>query len=76
MLKVMRRTSIYIDDEKLAEVQRVLGTKGLKETVDRAFDEVIKAELRRQLAERIRTGEGFDRGPEILEQTRAPRRFE
>ena len=74
MLPAMaRRTSIDIDDEKLHQVQQLLGTKGLKDTVERAFDEIIKADLRRQLAERIRTGEGFDRGPETLEQTRPTR---
>jgi Arc/MetJ family transcription regulator len=68
-----RRTSIDVDDERLAQVQRVLGTTGLKDTVERAFDEVLRAELRRSLIERIRTGEGIDRSPELLEQTR-PRR--
>ena len=70
---MVRRTSIDVDDEKLERVQRVLGTKGLRDTVEKAFDEVIRADLRRQLAEQIRTGEGFDRGKEMLEKTRRPR---
>lgn len=68
-----RRTSIDVDDEKLARVQQVLGTTGLKDTVERAFDEVLRAHLRRRLAERIRTGEGVDRGPEILKAVRPER---
>jgi Arc/MetJ family transcription regulator len=68
-----RRTSIDVDDEKLERVQRVLGTTGLRDTVERAFDEVIRADLRRQLAEQIRTGEGVDRSPEMLAKTRRPR---
>jgi Arc/MetJ family transcription regulator len=56
-----RRTTIEIDDERLAAAQRVLGTKGLKDTVEGAFDEVIRADRRRRLAERLATGEGFDR---------------
>jgi len=68
-----RRTSIEIDDDKLGRVQRILGTKGLKDTVDRAFDEVLRAHLRRELIEQIRTGEGIDRGEEILTQTRPVR---
>jgi Arc/MetJ family transcription regulator len=68
-----RRTSIDIDDAKLQRVQKVLGTRGLKDTVERAFDEILRADLRRQLAERIRTGEGFDRGKEMLAKTRPTR---
>jgi Arc/MetJ family transcription regulator len=63
----MRRTSIELDDEQLSRAQRVLGTKGVKDTIDRALDEVLRADLRKRLAERIRTGEGIDRGEEILE---------
>lgn len=66
----MRRTSLEIDEERLAEAQRVLGTKGVKDTIDRALDEVLRADLRRRLAERIRTGEGFDRGEDVLEASR------
>lgn len=70
---MVRRTSIDVDDEKLEQVQRVLGTKGLRDTVERAFDEVLRADLRRQLAEQIRTGEGIDRGEEMLKKTRPTR---
>lgn len=66
----MRRTSLEIDEERLARAQRVLGTSGIKDTVDRALEEVIQAELRRRLAERVRSGEGIDRGEEILEASR------
>jgi Arc/MetJ family transcription regulator len=41
---------IDVDDSKLAEVKRELGTSTLKETVDTAFDEVLAlVERRRQL---------------------------
>lgn len=43
---------------------------GMRGTTDRALDEVQRAELRRRLAERIRTGEGIDRGEELLEASR------
>ena len=66
----MKRTSIEIDQDLLARAQAVLGTSGLKDTVEKAFDEVLKTDLRRQLAEQIRTGEGIDTGPEILEESR------
>ncbi|MGF1665165.1 MAG: type II toxin-antitoxin system VapB family antitoxin [Acidimicrobiia bacterium] len=66
----MRRTSIEIDDERLAEVQNILGTTGLKDTIDRAFDEVLRAELRRRLAERIASGDGIDRDQATLEASK------
>ena len=66
----MRRTSLEIDEEQLARAQRVLGTKGVKDTIDRAFEEVLRADLRRRLADRVRTGEGVDRGDGVLEASR------
>lgn len=70
----MRRTSLEIDEERLAQAQRVLGTTGVKDTIDRALSEVLRADLRRRLAERIRTGEGIDRSEELLEASRRWRR--
>lgn len=66
----MRRTSLEIDENRLTRAQQVLGTKGVKDTIDRALDEVLRADLRRRLAERLRTGEGIDRGEEILAASR------
>ena len=66
----MRRTSLEIDEERLTHAQRALGTTGVKETIDRALDEVIRADLRRRLAKRVRSGEGIDRGDEVLEASR------
>ena len=66
----MRRTSLEIDEERLARAQRVLGTRGIKDTIDRALDEVLRSDLRCRLAERVRTGDGIDRGDEILGASR------
>ncbi len=66
----MRRTSLEIDEEQLARAQQVLGTTGIKETIDRALDEVVRADLRRRLAQRVRSGKGIDRGDEVLEASR------
>jgi Arc/MetJ family transcription regulator len=66
----MRRTSIELDDSRLASVQRILGTTGVKDTIEGAFDEVLRSDLRRRLARRVRTGEGIDRGDAILRETR------
>lgn len=70
----MRRTSLEIDENQLARARRVLGTSGIKETIDRALEEVIRADLRRRLAERIRSGEGIDRDDTVLEASRRWRR--
>ncbi len=56
-----RRTTIEIDDELLSRARKVLGTKGLKDTIEAALDEVVKAELRRQLVDRITRPDGLDR---------------
>jgi Arc/MetJ family transcription regulator len=66
----MRRTSLEIDEERLSRAQKVLGTTGVKDTIERALDEVLRADLRRQLADRIRTGRGVDRSDALFEATR------
>ena len=68
-----RRTTIEIDDELLSRAQAALGTRGLKDTVEKAFHEAIRRDLRQRLAARIETGEGIDRSPELLDETRPTR---
>jgi Arc/MetJ family transcription regulator len=70
----MRRTSLEIDDALLSRAQRVLGTTGVKDTVDRALQEVLQADLRRRLADRVRSGKGVDRGEDVLAASRKWRR--
>lgn len=49
-----------MDDALLAEARVVLGTRGLKETVDRALTEVVRSAKRRALAARLASGAGLD----------------
>jgi Bacterial antitoxin of type II TA system, VapB len=56
----MHRTTLVIDQRKLARARRLLGTKGIKDTIERALDEVISYEARRRAAEQLRTMEGLD----------------
>jgi Arc/MetJ family transcription regulator len=70
---VTHRTTIELDEGLLEETRKVLGTSGIRETVEGAMREVTRAAKRARLAERIRTGEGFDRGPEILAASRPTR---
>jgi len=68
-----RRTTLEVDDALLRKAQEALGTKGLKETVDRAFQEAVRRHLRERLAGRIVTGSGIDRSPELLGESRPQR---
>lgn len=43
----MRKTSVAIDEELLNSVQGVLATKTLRETIEKAFLEVLRAKARR-----------------------------
>ena len=56
----MHRTTLEIDERKLAKARRVLGTKGIKDTIERALDEVIAYEARRKAVERLRTMDGLE----------------
>lgn len=38
----VRKTTLEIDDEKIARAQEILGTKGLKDTVDEAIARVLR----------------------------------
>lgn len=64
--QMKHRTTIEIDAALLDEARDVLGTVGIRETVEVAMRRAVDAELRSRLAHRIRSGEGFDTGPEIL----------
>jgi hypothetical protein len=67
------KTSMVIDREKAAEAKKILGTRTLAETVDRAFDEVISLAARRRLLERIEREGGIGPSPEELRRLRDPR---
>lgn len=64
---MLHKTTIALDQKKLARVRKVLGTKGIKETVERAFDEILAMQLRKQHVERLRTMDGLDLdAPEVM----------
>ena len=68
-----RRTTVEIDDALLRQAQGALGTKGVKDTVEKAFREAIRRHLRDRLAERIEAGTGVDRSPDLLAESRPTR---
>jgi hypothetical protein len=56
----MHKTTLVVDDAKLERARELLGTKGIRETIDRALDEVIALDMRRRFADRLRAMEGLD----------------
>jgi Arc/MetJ family transcription regulator len=56
----MRKTSVEINEELLAAVQRVLSTATIKDTIEEAFREVLRAEARREEVEALATMSGLD----------------
>lgn len=55
-----RKTSVTIDEELLAAAQQILATRTVRETVQEAFREVIRAQARRQEVRALTTMDGLD----------------
>jgi len=56
----VRKTSVEINEDLLTAVQRVLSTATLKDTIEKAFREVLRAEARREEVEALSTMRGMD----------------
>jgi Arc/MetJ family transcription regulator len=56
----VRKTSVEINEELLSAVQEVLSTATLKETIEEAFREVLRAEARREEVDALSTMRGMD----------------
>ena len=71
ILPTVTKRLIDIDDDLLARARAALGAATMKETVNRALTEVVKAELRRRHADRLATMRGMDLDdPEIMKGAR------
>jgi Arc/MetJ family transcription regulator len=66
-----KRTNMNVDMELVEKVAAILGTKTTTATVHAALDEVIKLQLRRELADH----DFPDLTPEALEEMRRGRDF-
>lgn len=55
----MSKTTVEIDDRKVNEVKEVLGTRTLKDTIDRALDAVLAGVARERLVRRLRRMDGL-----------------
>ena len=63
----IRRTTVDIDQAKFEQAQAALGTATLRETVDRAFDEVLRHVAIEESIERLKTMTGLDLDkPEVM----------
>lgn len=66
---MVKRTSLNLEFELVAQAREVLGTNGTTDTIHRALEDVVRRERLRALAE-----ERFeDLTPEALDQLRATR---
>jgi Arc/MetJ family transcription regulator len=54
------RTTVELDMERLAEVRKLLGTTGIKETIDAAFDQIIRQARRMALLEQLNDPNRFN----------------
>lgn len=68
LLSGMHKTTLTVDDAKIRKARRVLGTKGIRDTIERALDEVIAQDARGRAVERLLRLEGLDR--EVLIKAR------
>jgi Arc/MetJ family transcription regulator len=68
-MRIVKRTSLNLDLDLVAEARSVLGSNGTTDTVHRALEDVVRREKLRRLAERTFD----DLTPEALEKLRATR---
>ncbi len=67
------KTTVDVDRRLADEAAAILGTRSLKDTVNVALREVIRAEGRREFAEAILTGRHSVPTPEEVARSKAPR---
>jgi Arc/MetJ family transcription regulator len=67
--KSMRKTTLLINDALMEEARTILGTRGIKDTVDRALEEVVSMYARRALIHRLQTQDGLDLADDVVTQS-------
>ncbi len=62
-----RKTSVKINEQLLAEVQRILATRTVRETIEAAFREIVRFQARREEVRALTAMEGSDLAdPDIM----------
>ncbi len=64
---IMRRTTLDIDEDMLAKAREILGTSGIKDTVDEALREIVRIEAGKRLIKWLKENEDLH-NPEIMER--------
>ena len=67
---MVQRTTVELDTERMAEVRAILGTTGIKDTIDAAFDKVVRQARREALLKQLIDQDGLDLGPEVFVEAR------
>ena len=62
----MRKTSVEVDHGLIEQVQLLLGTASIKDTIDAALREVVRREARRQEIAALSSMEGLDLANETV----------
>lgn len=63
----MSKTTVDVNEEKVEAAKAVLGTRTLRDTIDRALDSVLALAARRRLIERLERMDGLDLDdPEVM----------
>jgi hypothetical protein len=57
----VHKTTLVVNDRKIARARKLLGTKGIRDTVDRALDEVIALKSRQRFAEDMASLKWYDK---------------
>lgn len=56
----VRKTSVEINEELLEAVQRILSTSTIRDTIEKAFSEILRAQARREEVEALSSMKGMD----------------
>ena len=56
----MRKTTLTVNEELVAQAGAVLGTRGLKATIDRALEEVVALAARRVAVQQLMEMRGLE----------------
>jgi len=70
LVAMVRRTSIEIDVALMEQAQRILGTVGVRDTVEAAWRELLRREQLGQLADDLAAGRVLEADPAIALQAR------
>lgn len=65
----VKKTTIEFDEQTEAQVEKVLGTRGLKATVDESFRTVLALRARMEFVDQLRQMDGLDLDrPDLMAQ--------